>query len=159
MTDKLKQIIKKQVGSLSLHEQEAINSVNWPSICEEIGKKNLLDDSETNDLVVKTLLVLLRLENIDAFSKNIENEIGLSKEEADKISGEVEEGVFKPIYEKLFEKIKVNMKGKTPGWEQSLGFILSGGDYSVFLEGRTLAEETEETKKPNMSGIKDKLVI
>ena len=64
MTDKLKKIIQDEVGVLPKETQGAINSLDWVSIAEEIGKKNLLNESEINDLQVETLLTLVGIEEM-----------------------------------------------------------------------------------------------
>ncbi|MCX6752572.1 MAG: hypothetical protein NTZ87_03705 [Candidatus Nomurabacteria bacterium] len=134
MTEKLKQIIQDEIAKLPRETQEAINSLDWGSITEEIGKKYLFDESEINNLQVETLLVLVGLEDGNYYAQNIENEVGTSKEEAEKIAGEAFQKIFTPIGDLLEEKVKKNLKAKNPSPEQNLDFILSGGDYSAFVK-------------------------
>ncbi|OGI76080.1 hypothetical protein A3C67_01840 [Candidatus Nomurabacteria bacterium RIFCSPHIGHO2_02_FULL_42_19] len=137
MTDKLKKIIQDEVGVLPKETQGAINSLDWVSIAEEIGKKNLLNESEINDLQVETLLTLVGIEEMGSYTKNIENKVGTSKDEAEKLAGELVEKIFTPIANILTENIKNNIKNKNPNWQQSVNFILSGGDYTAFIERRS----------------------
>jgi len=134
MTEKLKNIIKEEMAKLPKENQEAINTFDWVNIAEEIGKKYLLDESEINDLQVETLLILIGLEDPDLYANNIENNVGTSKDEANKIAEEVIQKIFVPINGILIEDIKKSGKSKNPNTEQTLNFILSGGDYSSFLE-------------------------
>jgi len=134
MTDKLQQTIKEELAKLPQENQNAINALDWVKITEEIGKKNLLTESEINDLQVETLLIMVDLEDPKAYANNIENNIDTSKEEAEKIAGEVTEKIFIPINNILVEIIKKRIKVKNPNHEQNLNFILSGGDYSSFME-------------------------
>ena len=134
MNDKLKQIIKEKIPYLSKEVEEAINSLDWLSKIEEIGKKYLLSEEEIDNLKTETLLVLTGLEEGEAYERNIENEVGTSKEEAEKITNEATEEIFTPMYNTLMENIKNSGKSKNADHEQNLNFILSGGDYSSFVE-------------------------
>lgn len=150
MTEKLKQTIKEEVGKLKKENQEVISAFGWESIAEEIGRKILLSDSEINDLQVETLLVLVGLQDPDEYTQNIENNVGTSKDEAEKINDEVMQKIFIPITEKIIEKIKTSDKVKNANAEQNLNFIFSGGDYSAFLEQKENVnnEETPNTVLP-----------
>ena len=136
MTEKLKQTIKEEIMKLPKEAQEAINSLDWTKVAEEIGKKHLLTESEVNDLQVEILLVLVGLESGYSYPLKIENEVGTSREEAEKIAEEANQKIFTPIYNILEENIKKNLPNKKSTPEQNLNFILSGGDYSVFMEER-----------------------
>jgi hypothetical protein len=136
MTDKLKQLAKDEIAKLPREMQEAINSLPWMGIAEEIGRKYLLDDSEVNDLQTETLLVLVGLEDGELYEKNIEN-IGTSKEEAEKIATEVEEKILMPIQDFLSDKIRKGLVEERQDWDQNVDFIVSGGNYGVFLKKDT----------------------
>ena len=165
MREKLEKIIKEEMTFLPKEVQEAINSLDWARMAEEIGKKFLLTENEISNFQVETLLVLIGLEEGEAYVRNIENEVGTSKEEAEKIAEEAEQKIFTPIYGFLTENIKKNLKNKNLNWEQTLNFILSGGDYSTFL-GRTDATNkssaTNENQKvvgaSNILDMKNKLL-
>ncbi|PIR68354.1 hypothetical protein COU49_01395 [Candidatus Nomurabacteria bacterium CG10_big_fil_rev_8_21_14_0_10_35_16] len=101
MTNKLQQTIKEELEKLPKENQEAIGSVNWVKISEEIGRKNNLLEEEINNLQVETLLILTGIEDFDLYALSIEREVGLSKSEAEKISKEVTEKIFDPILEKI----------------------------------------------------------
>lgn len=146
MTNKLKQTIKEEVGKLKKENQEVINAFGWENIAEEIGKKNLLTESEINDLQVETLLVLVGLQDPEEYAQNVENNIGTSKNEAEKITNEIFQKIFTPINNILLEKIKKSDKVKNATAEQNLNFILSGGNYAAFLDAR---EEVLNSPHPN----------
>ncbi|MFH1201101.1 MAG: hypothetical protein V1484_02105 [bacterium] len=150
MTEKLKQIIKREMAKLPKENQEVINDFGWEQISEEIGRKFLLSDSEINIFQAETLVVLVGLEDPDYYAQNIENNVGTSKDEARKIADEVFERIFTPINDILIENIKKSDKSKNSSAEQNLDFILSGGDYSAFMEQKkeTDNQETEETVLP-----------
>ncbi len=149
MTEKLKQTIKEELEKLPKDIREAINSIDWAKITEEIGKKYLLDEEEINDLQAETLTVLIGLSDLDSYAEDIEDEIGTTKKDADSIAGEAFEKIFTPINDVMKENIKKNIRMKDPSWEQTLNFILSGGDYSVFMApSQTDKEISEPPLKP-----------
>lgn len=163
MTEKLKQTTKEELIKLPKEAQDAVNSMDWATLVEEIGKKYLLDESEINALQVETLLVLIGVQTLESFPENIENEIKTSKDESLKISNEAFKKIFEPIVEKLKENIKKNLNEKNITWDQSVDFIISGGDYTSFIKsnkGSYMAPE-EDTKligSSNILEVKNKLI-
>lgn len=133
MTDKSKKIIADEMSNLPKEAREAINAFGWEKIAEEIGKKYLLDESEITTLQLETASFLLGLVDEDSYPVNIEDEVGTSKAEAEKIASEAMEKIFKPIADEIDKKIKENLKNKNPNHEQNVNFVLSGGNYSAFL--------------------------
>ena len=122
ITDKVKQIIKEQIGKLPTESQQAINSFDWLAIITEIGNANKLLDADINALAIETTLAMCAISNPDLFAKNIEEEVLLSKEEAEKIEKEIEEKIFNPIMAKIPKK-----EEKKEETVENLDFILSGG--------------------------------
>lgn len=166
MTEKLKQIIKEEITKLPKELQEVINVFDWVKISEEIGKEFLLSENEINNFQAETLVILVGLEDPSFYSSNIENNIGTSKNEAEKIAEEVNQKIFIPISETIKKSIKEKLSNKKSNWKQSLDFILSGGDYSVFLEKENNLGTTSEFPKTNtldnsqkINDIKNKFVI
>ena len=82
---------------------------------------------------------------------NIENEVGTSQDEAKRIAEEISNKIFTPINDILVEKIKENGKVQNADAEQNLNFILSGGDYSAFLEPKEEIPEKNEAAVPVFS--------
>ncbi|MBI2631280.1 hypothetical protein HYW73_03670, partial [Candidatus Nomurabacteria bacterium] len=146
MTEKSKKIIREEMLNLPKEAQEAINASNWEKISEEIGRKYLLDEDETVTFQLETASLLLGLVDEDSYPINIENEVGTSKDEAEKISKEVFEKIFTPIADKIIEKIKRSDKIKNPAFNQTLDFILSGGDYFSFMEKREIPESADSVE-------------
>ena len=134
MTDKLKQIIKEELVKLPKASQEVINSFDWGTISEEIGKKYLLSEDEINSLQVEISLILLEVVENDLFALNIENRVGTSKNEATKIAEEINQKIFVPMLEKRESLIKNRIQADKLDWKKSINCIVSGGDYSVFME-------------------------
>ena len=85
----------------------------------------MLNESEVNDFQVETMLILAGLEEGKSYARNIENNIGTSKNEAEKIAEEVKQKIFTPINDILVENIKKSEKVKNPDVTQTLNFILS----------------------------------
>jgi len=134
MTEKLKEIINREITKLPKEAQNAIGSLDWTNITEKIGKQNLLTESETNTLITETLIILAGLEEVNSFAINIEDGAGVSKEEAEKIAREISLEVLTPIYETLVRDIKNKVTEENKDWRQNFNFIISGGDYTAFLE-------------------------
>lgn len=149
ISEKSKNLIKEEMLNLPKEVQDAINSLDWESIAEQIGKKYLLDENEINTFQLETASFILGLVDEDLYPRNIEDEVGTSRAEAEKIAREVEEKIFKPIYDTMIENIKNSQKSKSSTAEQNLNFILSGGDYSAFVEETTPTNGTiQEEKQP-----------
>src|SRR3989338_10227970 len=106
MTEKLKQTIEEEMMKLPKELQEAISASNWVDVTKEIGKKYLLGENEINDFQVETLLVLVGIEPGASYTSNIENEVGTSKSEAEKIATETFQRIFIPMGNHLEESVK-----------------------------------------------------
>ena len=134
MTEQLKKIIHDELVVLPEKVSKAINSVDWVEICNNVGLKYLLTDDEINKLQTEVLLVLINMEYLNDLKLNIENHIKTSKEAAEVMEKELTEQIFNPINNKIKEDIKNNLSYKNVSWNQTINFIVSGGDYTVFLE-------------------------
>lgn len=153
MTEKLKQKIKEELSRMPNEIQEAVNSFDWGKISEEIGKKYLLEETGINDLQVEIMLVMTGITNIDNLKTNIESNIGTSKDEAEKIGNELFEKIFGPIGSKITENIKKNLKDKTITWKQNINFVVSGGNYTVFLERENVTEKMLDKPIPEKTPV------
>jgi|WetSurMetagenome_2_1015567.scaffolds.fasta_scaffold294105_2 hypothetical protein len=132
--NKLKENIKEEISFLPKEMHDVIDNFELGKILTEIGKNHKFSDDEIITLQTETVLVLIGLVNPELYAKNIENNIGTSEQEAKKIENETIKKIFEPIYEKVVEKIKQNTKYEKQNWKKSINFILSGGDYSYFIE-------------------------
>jgi hypothetical protein len=128
--------------------QEAIKAVEWEKISEEIGKKYLLSEDEIATFQLETASFLLGLVDEDLYPENIEDEVGMSREEAKKMADEALEKIFKPVNELIEDNIKRTIRIKSPKWDQTLDFILSGGDYFVFIAEKPREVEFKVPIKP-----------
>lgn len=133
MTEKLKQVVEREVSKLPKENREVISAFGWENISEEMGKKYLISESAINDFQVETLLVLCGLQDFDAYKRHVEDNVGTSHAEAEKIANEAVEKIFLPISDKIEDTIKSKIKSAEPAWHQNVDFILSGGNYAAFL--------------------------
>ncbi len=146
--------------NLPVETREAIGSFDWGKVSEEVGKKYKLSESEINDMQIEVGLVLIGVAYGEALASSIETEVGVEKKLAEKIAVELDQRVFKPIYEIMEQKIKNGLKNKNPTWKQNVEFVLSGGDYTVFQEfPEQPAENPEPAAKIDASFITKKFNI
>ncbi len=136
MTDKLKQTIEEEVAKLPKEWKEAVESSDWIKKTEDIGKSFGLDEDKINDLELETLIALVGATDQDFFATNIENQVETTTNEADQLAKKISADIIIPVILKMTESIKKNIAGKKTTWKQDVDFILSGGDYSVFMEER-----------------------
>lgn len=137
MTEKLQQTIKEETARLPKEIQEAIGILDWIKITEEIGKTYLLEKDEIEDFQLETLLILIGVEEPKFYATNIENQVGTTKDDAEKMTNEAFEKILAPISNAIEENIKKNLKNINLNWKQSVDFILSGGNYSTFMEQKS----------------------
>ena len=133
MIEKLQQTMREEISKLPRENQEAIYSVDWLNISEKIAKKYILTEQETIDFQTETGIVLLGLSDFWTYSANIED-IGISKSKSEEMSKEVFQEIFKPIADKIETSIKNRIRIEKIKWDQTINFIISGGDYSNFIE-------------------------
>lgn len=159
MTEKLNQTIKEEISKLPQEMQEAINAFDWVKVTVDIGKEHNLTEDELTNFQLETLLGLTGVTDLDFYAVNIENEVELSESDSQAIANEALKKIFSPLRKTIEEKIKNNLKNKTPDWKQSIDFVLSGGDYDAFMGGYYSKEEEKEQKNPKIGDLKSKLVI
>ena len=163
MTEKLKQTIKEEVSKLPKEAQSAINAFDWVSVTEELGKKYSLNESQLNDFQVQTLLVLIGVLDYESYEDAVVENASIEKNVVLEISDEVFAKIFLPIGDALEENIKKNTAGKETGALQNIDFILSGGDYSVFIKPQMNHNYDEENPdkilgSSNIVEVKNKLI-
>jgi cell division ATPase FtsA len=168
MTENFKKTIEEEIGKLPKELGMTIKSLDWGKITEDIGKTFSLDEENIENLQLEVFLVLIRLKDIADLEVNIEYETNTSKEEAKQITDEIMGKIFVPAGKKFQEIIKGKLNEKKEKWDQNLNFILSGGDYSSFLDTEhkntpTALEEAlqgkEQTNIPKVEDIRKKFTI
>ncbi len=163
MTEELQKTIKEQIESLPKEAQEAIKALDWVKIAEEIGKKYSLSDEEIEDFQLETLLVLVGAVDIEFYAVNIENHVNTTKEQSEAMAKEAVEKILVPIRDAVEEKIKNRLQKTASTWAQTVDFILSGGDYGVYLEEPEVPKPTitfnTAPSQQKIEDIKKKFVI
>lgn len=149
MTEEIKQKIQEQIDLLPKDSQQAIASFDWMKESQNIAKTYNLFDEEVDDLIIEIGLIISGVSSPDEFVTNIEDEVGTTKEDAEKISDEVLEKILKPIAKKREEIIKQNIKNNPQPWDKEMKFVLSGGDYS-HLGDRPTSEALREGINKNI---------
>lgn len=134
MTEKLQQTIKTEIGKLPPDNQKVLNNFGWENLSEEICAQYELDEVALNNVQVEILLALIGVTDLEFFAINIENQAELTKPTAEKIGTEILEKILIPIQSLLLKKLNSSDWVKNAHWHQNVEFILSGGDYSVFLK-------------------------
>jgi len=147
MTEEFKEIIKEEILKLPIEAQDAINGFDWVKNTEDIAKKYNLSGDETANLQAETLIILVGADYPNSFEENIKNNLRIKKTKAEQIETEVTEKIFKPIENITAKKIKDKLHGKEMTWDQSVNFILSGGNYLSLLKKPN--EEKYTTPKTN----------
>ena len=146
MTEKLKQTIKEEVNKLPKELQEVIAGFDWIQKTEEIGKKYSLAEENIHNLEVETLIFIIGLISKESYRQNLEKALNLDSNEIKEIAKEMDDKIFSPIYNTLTEKIKKDFLNKKTSWLQNLYFILSGGNYTFFLENKINSNQIEIPK-------------
>jgi hypothetical protein len=149
MTEEIKQKIQEQIDLLPKDSQQAIASFDWIKESQNIAKTYNLFDEEVDDLIIEIGLLISGVSYPDEFTTNIEDEVGTTREDAEKISNEVLEKILKPIAKKREEIIKQNIKNNPQSWDKEMKFVLSGGDYS-HLGDRPTSEALREGINKNI---------
>ncbi len=169
MTEKLQQIAKDEIVKLPREGQEAINSFPWGETAKSIGLKYSLTEEEINNLQTEVLITLVGYEYLEDLKSNIENNVGITSAEAEKISSELINKIYNPIGAKLNEIVERSDKSIKANWQQNVNFIVSGGNYVSFIqepEQPTIKKipkeiiESKPTIKPERVGdLRDKFTI
>jgi len=149
MTEEIKQKIQEQIDLLPKDSQQAIASFDWMKESQNIAKTYNLFDEEVDDLIIEVGLLISGVSYPEEFVTNIEDEVGTTKEDAEKISDEVLEKILKPIAKSREEIIKQNIKNNPQPWDKEMKFVLSGGDYS-HLGDRPTSEALREGINKNI---------
>lgn len=157
MNTKLQDTIKEEMANIQKESQEAINAFDWIENSEKIGKKYLLNNEKLDNFQLETFLVLLGLVDKEKYIQNIEKKVGMSNTESIKIANETIEKIIIPIINYQIEKIKDNLKTKNQNWKQNLNFVVSGGDYSVFIGKDNPKSTTDEIPKTTLLGNSSKI--
>lgn len=115
MTDEIKQIIEERRQAIPEELLKSIDSINLDAILREITWNNsiMLDKAEL--LHVEIIMALYGIEPISNFISNLEKEVGLPKEKAEKVAHEADEMIFKKIRTFLEELNQIEDEQESAG--------------------------------------------
>ncbi|MEK7607468.1 MAG: hypothetical protein AAB484_00885 [Patescibacteria group bacterium] len=111
MDQETEKIIKERYQLLPVDTKRALKSIPLSEIMEKIAEENGLHIDQSGDLYTETLLVLLGIEPIENFEKNIKNNL--------KIDAVVAHVVTQNINDKVSLAIRENLKEMAPTEKES----------------------------------------
>jgi hypothetical protein len=139
MNDSVIKIIKEKFDSLPESIQKIILSSEYEEILTEIGNQSQLSAEQIAVLERETTLVMMGLTPIKDLEIRLVRELNIDKIKGEEITKDINEKIFLKILE-LLEIMNTPAEEK-PDWQQNLDFVLSGGDYSAFVNPPLLAKE------------------
>lgn len=107
-------LIEEQFKRLPSNLQQAVNTVPWKALVQEIGKANVLDAEQIASLEQETMFIIYGFENPKDYISNITKNIGISEDAAYTIAESVADKIFNPILQKSEELEKPNEKKFEP---------------------------------------------
>lgn len=110
MDDKETQdIISEQMKKLPTDVKDAVFSVDYSAVLDQITRKNRLLIDQAGKLEVETTLVMVGLEPLADYKKNLMKHLGVDEKEANAIIADVNDLIFKKIRASL-QKINEEME-------------------------------------------------
>ena len=103
----------EQFKALPQQIQDVIVSDEFHLTIKDIGERHQLNSEQVTGLENETVLVMAGLEPLVDLSQNLEREVGITKEQADKILIEVEALFIHPIEETLYKFIEKQLAEET----------------------------------------------
>lgn len=100
------QIIREQLKNSPAEIQDYIKNSPWPAITEDIGEQQSFSEAQTERLKNEVLFVLLGLDLAQNLPQNMENTLGLSRERALALSGEINTLIFTRVRDFLPTEIE-----------------------------------------------------
>ncbi len=164
MTEELKNKINEQLKTLPKESLDAVHSFDWLAQITAVGNSHGLLEQDIDNLAIETVLVMTGLAYPQDIAMNIEDEVGIPRNQAEIVAQELLAQVFVPIANKIRETIKNNSVAKEWTWRESLDFILSGGDYGVLMKKHVVSKDFTDTIRAivppsKIEDIKSKFVI
>lgn len=108
--DDTQTIIKEQFKKLPKDIQDAILAVDLRDKLKMVSDKHKLLVDKAGVLENETMLVMLGLENHSAYPESIKKELGITSEQAQEITKDINEQIFLPIRESLKNIEKNNIE-------------------------------------------------
>jgi hypothetical protein len=144
MDPEIEKIIKEQMEKLPIEVKKLFTDSSLGEKIINIGKKNGLNEGQLAILQTETNLVMLGLVHPDEYSDELKSHLNINDIRADNITNDINTEIMSGIREKIketYEKTEESLETE-PDWKQNLDFVLSGGDYSSFIERRDAETST-----------------
>ena len=131
--DDTQTIIKEQFKKLPKDIQDAILAVDLRDKLKMVSDKHKLLVDKAGVLENETMLVMLGLENHSAYPESIKKELGITSEQAQEITKDINEQIFLPIRESLknIEKNNVEEAEKEEAETSREGSTVTPPDTSI----------------------------
>lgn len=113
MDQEIEKIIKERYQILPDDVKKSIAALPLQTIMQDVAQKNGLHIDQAGVLYTETMLILLGVEGVDAFEKNIATNLSLSPSDARGVTLAINEKVFLPIRESLKAIQKVQIQAAT----------------------------------------------
>ena len=97
-------LIEEQLKTLPQDLRQAINSVPWKNLVQEIGKQNNLKPEQISSLEQETMLIIYGFVNPGEYSTNLAREIGIDEIAAENLASSIWDKVMEPISQKVVNK-------------------------------------------------------
>jgi len=101
MNQELDTLIKERYKLLPDNLRKAISSIPLQDIIQEIATQNGLHVDQSGGLYVETMLIMLGVEKINDFERNLKNNIGVDSVTAKNLEIEINDKVFLSVRETL----------------------------------------------------------
>lgn len=158
-------LIEEQFKTLSPALQQAINTVPWKNLVQEIGKQNNLTDEQIFSLEQETMFIIYAFENPNDYVSNITKNVGVSEEVAYTIAELAANKIFDPILKKAeeLEQQKTSIpqipptnlpmveEGEVAHTVDSRQYIVDSEQKIVDSRQEIVDGEKQETEKPRIS--------
>ena len=98
--NEIDKLIEEQLETLPPNLRQAIGTVPWKALVQEIGRANMLDVEQIASLEQETMFVIYALDNPDDYVSNIARELDISEDVAYTIAESIGDKIFVLISEK-----------------------------------------------------------
>ncbi|KND48542.1 MAG: hypothetical protein AB200_02330 [Parcubacteria bacterium C7867-005] len=123
-TDK---IIKEKFENLPIFMQEAINTIDWKKLVEDVGVQNNLNLDQVSTLETETMLALYGFENLEDYPENLsEGFENLDEQTIINVIKEIDQRVFAVVIKKAIDLEKNKPVPKLLGTEPEEILLPSG---------------------------------
>jgi len=136
LPEKVQEMISDLVSVLPDYMRNTLAAFDWQNEIVRVGAKYQLNDSQNQNLIVETALVILGVSEPVTYVQTIENYLGVSEEIAENIALEIVDRVINPLQENMIELNRdeiLNLQNQVTRAEQEAGQAVSFQDLGIEL--------------------------